>query len=215
MGLFKKSKKEKDELLDLDSIEESLYDEAKKEENKLSAFNPSHALTPSEVLSSLKTGVVSTAVPSKSNPLESLKQRMLSAQAQSSEEEKEPETLKETDEEEFDSNKVYSTVGMFPDVREVRPEINEDNILKADIRENGSLLPAEENHDHPITYLPKKHEFVNENEQFCIDVDSAIIHKDRSLLEKCSPYTVDDSGKDFSKNRPSDYTLESRSEERR
>lgn len=218
MGLFKKSKKEHDELLDLDSMEESLYHEAKKEEIKFPAFKPSHALTPNEVLSSLKTGVVSTAVPSKSNPLEALKQRMLSAQAENSEEEKEPEdtfteqSTEQNDEEEFDSNKVYSTVGMFPDVKEVSPEINEDNIFKPDIRENGSLLPAEENHDHPITYMPKKHEFVNENEQFCIDVDSAIVHKDRSLLEKCSPYTVDDSGNDFSKNRPSDYTLESVSE---
>ncbi len=75
MGLFKKSKKEHDELLDLDSMEESLYHEAKKEEIKFPAFKPSHALTPNEVLSSLKTGVVSTAVPSKSNPLEALKQR--------------------------------------------------------------------------------------------------------------------------------------------
>ena len=196
MGLFKRSKKE-DELLDLESMEESLYTESKKEEIKMPLFKPSYSLTPSEVLSNIKHGISSTAEPSNSSPLEALKKRMLSNLPEVSDE-SEKEVEKKPDKTE---NRSYKTVGMFPDVTEAP--------IKSDIMTvEENPLPAE-NHDKPITYMPKKHDNVNENEQFFIDVESAIKHRDQSLLEKCSAYTVDDNGNDLSKDQKSDYTLES------
>lgn len=195
MGFFKRSKKD-DDFLDIENSEESLYQEIKKEEIKMPVFKPSHALTASEVLSNLKPGISSTTQPSPSSPLEAMKKRMLSNIPS---EQPEPEVSKEA--KPAGENKTYKTVGMFPDVTEAP--------IKSDIKNIEENPLPEENHDRPITYMPKKHDNVNENEQFFIDVESAIKHKDQSLLEKCSAYTVDDNGNDLSKNQKSDYTLES------
>ncbi|MCQ2478292.1 MAG: hypothetical protein MJ091_03615, partial [Clostridia bacterium] len=63
---------------------------------------------------------------------------------------------------------------------------------------------SEQEHDKPIRYVPKPKE--PEDMQMQIDIDSAV---EKSLLQKCKPYTLDEKGHDVAQDISPIYELQS------
>lgn len=158
------------------------------ESNSLNSFQNHGALTPEEVLGQ------NSFTPANAEPtgaLEALKKRMLAAQQEEAEKAKQ-EPVKPAEVKAAEEPKTRPEPPKAPEVPEINTSVSSDSLFDFDFFDNTKPEP-EKAAENPV--IPEK--------------PAAPKKPEKSLLEKCRPFILDDEGHDSAMKETPTYKLES------